>query len=176
MRAHITDRNAQLTQILYLTAYNSRPWDHDKGDAVLEEEPFPYTNPYSAQKGYTWPEILHTFPRLLAQANAAPHPSHIIHPEHFFVWDHDKAGLMACKLKCDPDALDGMSVGDVERAARREMGLGREWNENDVEIVRMLPEQDGVDWVRQCVNETGLGPSWEEKKRMLTVQEFERGV
>lgn len=68
-----------------------------------------------------------------------------------------------------------MSVGDVERAARRGMGRGREWDERDVEVVRLVPEQDGVDWVRQCVNATGIGPGWEEKRRMLTVQEFERG-
>lgn len=49
------------------------------------------------------------------------------------------------------------------------------WDERDVEVVRLVPEQDGVDWVRQCVNGTGIGPRWEDKRRMLTMQEFERG-
>lgn len=99
-----------------------------------------------------------------------------MHPYYFLVWDHDKAGLLACKLKWDPKVLEGMSVGNVETAAWNGFGLGRPWDERDVEVVRMVPEMDAVDWLRQVASGTGRGgPAWESVARALTVQEFEKG-
>jgi len=113
-------------------------------------EPGVLTDSEFVDRDWTWADILREYPALLAahvRRNAA------VAQEYFLVWDHRSGGLKACRtLEWD--------WGMVYRMTPDEIRATFQLRPRAISVVRMLPEFDVVDYLRQVLCRTGLVRPW----------------
>lgn len=127
--------------------------DHNSNDGVIEPL---YRDRAGRAIEYDWERILQEFPPL---CQAVTRERRGFNTEYFLVWDHEKDGMLACKLRWNESLMERCTQRDL-----RSLRLKR----RDVEVVRIMPELDAVDFLRQIANETELVPEWETLAKVLT--------
>jgi len=113
-------------------------------------EPGVLTDSEFMDRDWTWQTILRDYPSLLAEhvrRNSA------VAQEFFLVWDHRSGGLLACRV------LD-WDWKQVYRTTPDEMRARARLRPRQILVLRMLPEIDVVDYLRQVICKTGLVRPW----------------